>query len=142
VRRPVRQHDASRQARSLLLRLQTAREKREADSAATDRAAWSEYCAIGLMKDALADSPPAVPVEPPAPPPPEPAAAVAPQRDLAAAAELYAVLYPRRARLIRSLGGLPDNPGFGLPDPELVPFIVTGTTPALLSLDAEAVAAA
>jgi hypothetical protein len=134
----------ARQTRSLLLRLQTAREKREADSAATDRAAWSEYCAIGLMNDALAGTPPAVPAEPPAPPPPEPEspAAVAPQRDLAAEAELYAVLYPRRARLIRSLGGLPDNPGFGPPDPELVPFIVTGTTPALLSLDAETVAAA
>ena len=49
---------------------------------------------------------------------------------------------PRRAKLIRSLGGLPDNPGFGPPDPELVPFIVTGTTPPLSALDAEAVATA
>jgi hypothetical protein len=129
----------SRQARSLLMRLQAAREKREADSAATDRAAWSEHCTIGLMKDALAGAPPAAPAEPPTVPPvPEPSVAEPPQRDMAAEAELYAVLYPRRARLIRSLGGLPDNPDFGPTDPELVPFIVSGTTPHLRALDAEA----
>ena len=139
----------SRQARSLLARLQMAREKREKDPAATDRAAWSEHCTIGLMTDALAGSPAKpvpVPVEPqsvPEPPPAaEPAADEAPKRDLAAEAELYAIMYPRRAKLIRSLGGLPDNPDFGLPDPELVPFIVNGTTPALLSLDTELAAAA
>ena len=136
----------SRQARSLLARLQAAREKREADPAATDRAAWSEHCSIGLMTDALGEAPAAVPAEPPRPPTPEPPALAAaeppadtePKRDLAAEAELYAIMYPRRAKLIRSLGGLPDNPDFGLPDPELVPFIATGTTPALLALDAEA----
>ena len=129
----------SRQARSLLLRLQTAREKREADNAATDRAAWSEHCTIGLMTNALAEAPTAAPAEPPpAPPAPEPPADKASQRDLAAEAEMYAINYPRRARLIRSLGGLPDNPGFGPPDAELVPFIATGTTPQLLALDGEA----
>jgi len=40
-------------------------------------------------------------------------------------------------RIRAAPGGLPDNPDFGPPDPELVPFIVTGTTPALLALDAE-----
>ena len=136
----------SRQARSLLARLQAAREKREAEPAATDRAAWSEHCTIGLMMDALADAAPsAVPAEPPPPAPEPPAQAAAeppadtePKRDLAAEAEMYAIMYPRRAKLIRSLGGLPDNPDFGPPDPELVPFIATGTTPALLALDAEA----
>ncbi|HME27581.1 MAG TPA: hypothetical protein VKI44_40710 [Acetobacteraceae bacterium] len=135
----------SRQARSLLARLQAAREKREADRAATDRAAWSEHCTIGLMTDALADAPPAVPAEPPppAPEPPAPAAAeppedAEPKRDLAAEAELFAIMYPRRAKLIRSRGGLPEKLDFGPPDLELVPFIVTGTTPALLALDAEA----
>ena len=135
----------SRQARSLLARLQAAREKREAEPAATDRAAWSEHCTIGLMMDALADAAPsAVPAEPPPPAPEPPAQAAAeppadtePKRDLAAEAEMYAIMYPRRAKLIRSLGGLPDNPDFGPPDPELVPFIVSGTTPALLALDAE-----
>ena len=139
----------SRQARSLLARLQMAREKREKDPAATDRAAWSEHCTIGLMTDALAGSPAKpvpVPVEPqsvPEPPPAaEPAADEAPKRDLAAEAEMYAIMYPRRARLIRAHGGLPGNIDFGPPDPELVPFIVNGTTPALLSLDTELAAAA
>ena len=139
----------SRQARSLLARLQAAREKREKDPAATDRAAWSEHCTIGLMTDALAGSPAKtvpVPVEPqsvPEPPPAaEPAADEAPKRDLAAEAEMYAIMYPRRAKLIRTHGGLPDTIDFGPPDPELVPFIVNGTTPALLSLDTELAAAA
>jgi hypothetical protein len=133
----------SRQARSLLARLQAAREKREADRVATDRAAWSEHCTIGLMTGALADAPPAAPAEPPAPateppPAPKPPADAEPKRDLADEAELYAIMYPRRARLIRGLGGLPGKLDFGPPDPELVPFIVNGTTPALLALDAEA----
>src|SRR5271166_911000 len=67
----------SRHARSLLARLQAAREAREKDPAATDRAAWSEHCTIGLMIDALAEMPPtaAAPAEPAEPPPvAEPAA--------------------------------------------------------------------
>ena len=121
----------SRQARSLLLRLQTVREQREKDSTATDHAAWSEHCSIGLMRRALAEAPP--------PPASEPVADEAPPpRDLAAEAELLAMLHPRRASLIRSGGGLPDNPDFGPPDPDLVHAIVTGTTPALRALDAEA----
>ena len=127
------------------MRLQAAREKREADAAATDRAAWSEHCTIGLMTAALTDapptdapSPPAAPAEPPpAPPPSAPPVDEEPQLDWAAEAELYAILYPRRARLIRSLGRLPDKPDFGPPPPELVHAVVTGTTPHLLALDAE-----
>ncbi|HME27516.1 MAG TPA: hypothetical protein VKI44_40380, partial [Acetobacteraceae bacterium] len=75
---------------------------------------------------------------PPVAPVAEPPADEAPKRDLAAEAELFAIMYPRRARLIRSRGGLPDKLDFGPPDAELVPFIVNGTTPALLALDAEA----
>ena len=44
-----RQSDRSR---GLLQRLQAGRHKREADSAATDRAAWTEHCAIGMMAGA------------------------------------------------------------------------------------------
>ena len=139
----------SRQARALLARLQAVREKREADPAATDRAAWSEHCTLGLMTDALAESPgEPVPVLAPAPspaqePPPvaDEAADAEPKRDLAAEAEMYAIMYPRRARLIRAYGGLPDTIDFGPPDSELVPFIVHGTTPELLALDAELAAA-
>ena len=59
-----------------------------------------------------------------------------PQPDLAAEAETYAVLYPRRAQLIRRLGGLPSDCNFGPPEPELVQAIVTSTSPALRALDA------
>jgi hypothetical protein len=77
-----------RQAQSalrLLLRLQQARGKRDADAAAANSGAWAEHCAISLMADALAAPPqnrPAVepalaePAAPPAPatqPPPAPA---------------------------------------------------------------------
>ena len=110
----------SRQARSLLLRLQTVREQREKDSAATDRAAWSEHCSIGLMTRALAEAPPEP--EPPEPEPPAPAEQ-APQRDRAGEAEL---------------GGLADNPDFSPPDPDLIHAIVTGTAPELRALDADA----
>src|ERR1700693_5352027 len=37
----------------LLLRLQETRQKREADNAGCDRAAWTEHCAIALMAEAL-----------------------------------------------------------------------------------------
>ena len=45
------------------------------------------------------------------------------------------------ARLIRSLGRMPDAPTFGPPPPELVAAIVSGATPHLRALDAEAAAA-
>jgi hypothetical protein len=51
-----------------MARLQAAREKREADPAATDRAAWCEHCILGLMMDALGGAPAAeaMPEPPPA----------------------------------------------------------------------------
>ena len=68
-------------------------------------------------------------------PPPvrsEPAA----KADIAAEAELYAAIHPRRAARIRALGTLPDRPDFGPPPPELVEAIVKGTGPQLRALDA------
>ena len=97
----------ARSARSLLLRVQAARQKREADNAAADKAAWTEHCAIGLMTDALGRAPPPATAEPPPPPPPMPMEETAPQPDPATEADQYALIYPRRAALIRSLGGLP-----------------------------------
>src|SRR5271163_3902339 len=47
-----------RQARgnlSLLLRMQAARRKTEANSEARDRAAWTEHCATKLMTEALSE---------------------------------------------------------------------------------------
>ena len=64
------------------------------------------------------------------------------QADPAAEAETYPLLYPRRARLIRRLGGLPSDCDFGPPEPELLQAIVTGTSLALRVLDAPAAAAA
>jgi hypothetical protein len=51
-------------------------------------------------------------------------------------------MYPRRAALIRSLGGLPEPCDFGPPEPELVHAIVTGTSPHLRELDIPAKAEA
>jgi hypothetical protein len=73
-----------------------------------------------------------MPEPPPPAPEPEP-----PLTGLAAEADLYAVMYPKRAALIRALGGLPDPCTFGPPSPELVRAVVTGTTPHLLELDTE-----
>ena len=81
-----------RQANSalgLLLRMQEVREKRERDQTASDRAAWTEHRAIGLMAEAL--SPPAA-----APPAGAPAAPAPVQQ-------------PERAALIRRMGRLHDE---------------------------------
>ena len=137
----------SRGALSLLLRVQAIRQKREADSAALDKAAWTEHCAIGLMAGALG-RPNAVPiVEPPPPPPSEPEPA--PDDTFAALSEAdqYAILYPRRAALIRRHGGLPEtvmaglDPAIAPPEPDLERAIATGTSPILRALDAQAEAA-
>jgi len=141
--------------------LQTARRKREATQAGCDSAAITEHCVFGLMTDALDSIAPApaeamapqpapvrrsgLPAPPvPSPPPrtaPAPEETAEPQPDLAAEAERYAIVYPHRARLIRSHGGVPDDCDFGPPEPELVPFIVTGTSPALLAVDGKAAVA-
>jgi hypothetical protein len=120
-------------ARSLLLRLQAERRKREADNATADKAAWSEHCAIGLMADALGHASPAATPEPP-PPPPDPQPPEEPVSDPVAEADQYAVIYPQRAARIRALGGLPQPCDFGPPPPELVDAIVTGTSPTLCAL--------
>jgi hypothetical protein len=122
--------------RTLLLRVQAERRKRETDNAATDRAAWTEHCAIGLMADALGRAPLTVMVEPPPATDPvreaEPKAD--PQADIAAEADFYAAVHPQRAARIRGLGGLPAKLDFGPPSSEIVHAIVTGTSPALQAL--------
>ena len=206
--------------RSLLLRVQAARHKREKDAVACNQDVWTDHIALRLMGDALGHAPPkpiaeqlppepvAVPLPlkpaaetppltpalvtasaprmpapaaetlPPAqapavaqlrppmqapaaarPPTPAPAAARPqaeppspasarsfvddgePSFDPAAEAERYAIIYPRRARLIRRLGGLPDDCDFGPPEPELVQAIVAGTSPELRALDGPAAVA-
>jgi hypothetical protein len=122
-------------ARSLLLRLQAERRKRQADNAAADQDAWTEHCAIGMMADALGVASPEAPPEPSPPPPPAPEPAEEPVPDPVAEADRYAVIYPQRAARIRALGGLPQPCDFGPPPPELVDAIVTGTSPTLRALE-------
>jgi hypothetical protein len=128
----------SQSALRMLLGLQAARQKIEANAAALERAAWTEHCAAGLMAQALSGAPLAAVDLPPPPPPPAPAPEppAEPVPNPAAEAEAYALTYPRRAALIRQLGRLPDNPSFGPPEDYLVRALVTGRTPALLALDA------
>lgn len=124
-------------------RVQADRRKRETDNAATDRAAWTEYCAIGLMADALGRAPPAA-MEGRPPPAPDPVREAEPmpepQADIAAEADNYAAVYPQRAALIRALGGLPEtvmaglDPAIGPPSAEMVHATVAGTSPALRAL--------
>jgi hypothetical protein len=64
-----------------------------------------------------------------------------PPRDLAAEADYFAIVYPRRAQAIRQCGGLPPDCTFGPPDDDLLHAIVTGTSPVLLALDSPAAAA-
>src|SRR5271170_2224344 len=60
----------SQSALRLLLRMQAARQKLEADNEARDRAAWTEHCAINLMAQALSSrTTPATITEPAAPAP-------------------------------------------------------------------------
>lgn len=127
----------ARGAARLLIRMQVERRKLEAeDPDVASREAWVEHCALGLMAEALPDAPPFAPMEPPPPPaPPEPGEPDDQKRDPISEAELYAVMYPDRAALIRRHGQVPDNARFGPPEPYLVRALVNGRTPALLALD-------
>ena len=131
--------------RSLLLRVQTARLKRDTDDTARERDAWTAQSAMGLMMQAfepeVVEPEAAVVAEPEVVAAPEPVAEadaepkVRSELDLKVEAEYYAIHYPRRARLIRKLGGVPPDCDFGPPDPELVKAIINGTTTALRSSD-------
>jgi hypothetical protein len=121
----------ARAMRSLLIRVQAARQKREADGVALNKANWIEHCAIGLMADALGRIPPA-PMEQP---PPAPVEEAEPPFEQLSEADQYAIIHPRRAALIRAHGGLPAKCDFGRPEPELAHEIATGTSPILRALD-------
>jgi hypothetical protein len=127
----------ARGARSLLLRVQAVRMKREADPAALDRANWTEHCAMNLMADALGRYAPAAAEEPAPPPAPEPP----PEPDLAAEADNFALVHPDLTALIRIAGCLPEpvraalDPAMVPPSPALLEAIVTGTSARLRALD-------
>ena len=117
-----------RQARGwrlALQRAQAAREKREADTAASDDATATERRVLGLLAGALDRAPAA------------PASAEPPRPNPIAEAERYALHHRKRAMLIRRLGCLPDKIGIGGLRPEAVHAIVTGTSPILRALDSK-----
>jgi hypothetical protein len=145
-----------------LLRLQAARQKREANDASRDSAAWTERSTFGLMTQAMQIMPPAeAPAPPPVQPVPPPSTALSPppaaelppsrflppqdysewseeekrQDRLSARASRYAILNTMNVQLIRKLGRLPDNCDFEPPDPELLHEIIHGTHPNLLWAD-------
>ncbi len=119
----------SQSALRLLLRMQAARQKLEANSEARDRAAWTEHCAIGLMAQALSPQPePAAIAKPPtlAPKPQaEPEPAEEPQPALLADPEHGTTVSPQRAALIRLMERLNDLP----PDGDVVQSLVTALVP-------------
>ena len=61
-------HRTANAARALLLRVQAARRKREADRTTCDKDAWHEHCVVGLMVNATKGASASAP-EPPPPPP-------------------------------------------------------------------------
>jgi hypothetical protein len=128
-------------ARSLLLRVQAARRKREAVDATRDQDAWTIHATEGLLLaadgDATAEPPP-----PEAEPPSPPATGDDDRFARYDAAEQYALMYPRRAAEIRANGGVPPTATYGLPDPETVSALIASTSPIIQQVDQEYAAAA
>ncbi len=103
----------SQAALRTLLRMQAAREKRDAQVATADAAAWAAHIAATGMTEPLA--PPTPEPSPPSPSPPSPPA----DPELSEVA-LYEAIHPRRAALIRRHGGVPKDVPFGPPDRAIV----------------------
>ena len=122
----------SRSALRLLLRMQTARQKREADSEARDRDAWTEHCAINLMTEAL--SPPAAEPVAPASSPRETGLEKGTVPASHHAAKPATPVSPQRAALISVLKRLED------PDDELIQSLITFVTQHLTPLDQQSTA--
>ena len=129
-----------------LQQMQAIRVKRDSNEAAAAAAAMAEHIAASSMTTRLsppaapepAQAPPLEPEQPPAPEIAMPKAAMqtaepAPRSD----AELYAILHPRRAALIRRHGGVPPDATFGPPDEELVRALLESRSPVVLAVDAE-----
>jgi hypothetical protein len=125
-------------ARTMLLRVQSARRKREAVPAACNQDAWTIHATEALL---LAADGQDVPAPPPLPQPesePTPEPPPLADDDKFARydeAEQYAIIYPRRAAEIRAHGGVPSTARYGRPEAPLVQQILTSTSPILLQLD-------
>jgi hypothetical protein len=125
-------------ARSLLLRVQAVRRKRETVQATCEQDAWTIRATEGLLLAADGHTT----AEPP-PPPPEPEfppSGATNDDDRFArydAAEQYAVMYPRRAAEIRAYGGVPPTATYGPPEPETVRALIASTSPIVQQIDQE-----
>ena len=116
--------------RSLLLRVQAARHKREADNEAREQDAWTEHCALGMMTQALDDLAP-MPMRAPAPP----AAPVAAPRPSPAPAPVAARTPPQPVRdEPDELDELDDGLGDGMDDDADMELPGVAMMQALLSL--------
>ena len=135
-----------RQARGYIATLrgvQRDRLRRNATQEAAVQADYNEHCTIGFMTAALADmkqpgtaawQPPPPPQQEPEPPEPE----LDPDRPRLTDGELYAGMYPKRAKLIRDNGGMPDLKfpySFGPPSDEVIDELLTSQSPRILALD-------
>lgn len=134
-------HRTANAARALLLRVQAARRKREADRTICDKDGWHEHCVTGLMVAAAKGAPAPAPEPPPAPAAPATADTTATNDDDKFArydiAEQYAAIYPRRAAEIRAHRGVPSAATWGRPDPETVAALLASTSPLVLQADQE-----
>ncbi len=126
-------------------RMQAVREKRDANDATRESAAWTQHRVLNQLTQALESLPPA---PPPANQPPAPAAAAPskppkapPPRDydewseeekrvdrLRATAGRYAILNTMRVERIRQLGGLPPDCDYEPPPPDVLHEIINGNS--------------
>ena len=99
-------------ARALLLRVQTARRKRDSVQDTREQDAWTTHAAEGLLLAADGHAT--------AEPPPPPATDDDNKFARYDAAEQYTPDVPRRAAEIRACRGVPPTAAYGLPEPETV----------------------
>ena len=126
-----------------LQQMQAIRIKRDSDESAAAAAAMAEHIAASSMTTRLTPAltePALAAAEPemePTPPPEvdRPKAAAPEHTD----AEIYAILYPHRAALIRRYGGVPPDVTFGPPDEDLVRALLESRSPLVRALDGDGV---
>jgi hypothetical protein len=118
-------------ARSMLLRVQAARRKREAVPADCAQDEWTIHATEGFLLAANGERVP----EPPPRPAPQVPADDGEKFARYDEAEQYASLYPDRAAEIRAYGGIPPTARYGPPEPELVAALIASTSPMLRQAD-------
>ena len=107
----------SESALRALMRLQAIRLKRDSKPETAAAAEWAEHIATQAMTAALTKGARETDPSPPEEAPPD--------TELSDV-QLYEAMYPERAALIRSHGGIPANVSFGPPEPEMVQALRAG----------------